>query len=50
MSVVPPGDFRPTFATNRPDEQTVADAINALLHGMRISLGLSPGGGSRVTV
>jgi len=32
----PPGDFRPTFATNRPlSGETVADAVNVLLLGMR---------------
>ena len=36
-------DFRPTFATNRPStEETVADALEALLHGMRINLAVVP--------
>lgn len=41
--VTPPGDFRPTFATNhQADGRTVADAINALLRGMRTSLATVP--------
>ena len=36
-------DFRPTFATNRPSTgETVADALNALLHGMRTHLAVAP--------
>lgn len=36
-------DFRPTFATNRPAAgETVADAINALLAGMRAHLAAPP--------
>ena len=36
-------DFRPTFATNRPSTgETVADALNALLHGMRTNLAVTP--------
>lgn len=36
-------DFRPTFATNRPGTgETVADAINALLRGMRAELAIPP--------
>jgi phosphatidylserine/phosphatidylglycerophosphate/cardiolipin synthase-like enzyme len=36
-------DFRPTFATNRPSTgETVADALNALLHGMRTHLAEAP--------
>jgi superfamily II DNA or RNA helicase len=36
-------DFRPTFATNRPGTgETVADAINALLRGMRTELASPP--------
>ena len=43
MTTTPPGDFRPTFATNRPAEkETVADAINALLAGMRTHLAAPP--------
>ncbi|MEU4835992.1 helicase-related protein [Streptosporangium sp. NPDC023615] len=39
MSVTPSDDFRPTFATNHPEDgQTVADAINTLLEGMRTHL------------
>jgi superfamily II DNA or RNA helicase len=37
------GDFRPTFATNRPGTgETVAQALNELLHGMRTNLALPP--------
>ena len=36
-------DFRPTFATNRPSTgETVADALNTLLHGMRTHLAVVP--------
>jgi superfamily II DNA or RNA helicase len=36
-------DFRPTFATNRPSTgETVADALNILLHGMRTHLAVIP--------
>ena len=36
-------DFRPTFATNRPSTgETVADALNDLLHGMRTHLAVAP--------
>lgn len=43
MTATPPGDFRPTFATNRPaGNETVADAINGLLSGMRTHLSTSP--------
>lgn len=36
-------DFRPTFATNRPSSgETVAEALNALLHGMRAHLAVAP--------
>src|ERR1700746_1264564 len=39
----PSGDFRPTFATNRPSTgETVADALNTLLHGMRTHLAVIP--------
>jgi superfamily II DNA or RNA helicase len=38
-----PADFRPTFATNRPDiGETVAAALNALIHGMRTNLSSPP--------
>jgi superfamily II DNA or RNA helicase len=37
------GDFRPTFATNRPGTgETVAHALNELLHGMRTNLAQPP--------
>ena len=37
------GDFRPTFATNRLESgQTVAEAINTLLNGMRRNLVAAP--------
>ncbi|MET8332184.1 helicase-related protein [Streptosporangium canum] len=40
---LPDGDFRPTFATNQPESgQTVADAINTLLEGMRTNLTVLP--------
>jgi superfamily II DNA or RNA helicase len=40
---VPLPDFRPTFATNRPDAgETVAGAINTLLGGMRSALAEPP--------
>ncbi|MEU3281446.1 helicase-related protein [Streptomyces antibioticus] len=43
MTVTPGGDFRPTFATNQPQPgDTVADAINALLQGMRTHLATPP--------
>jgi hypothetical protein len=36
-------DFRPTFATNRPSTgETVAAALNELLHGMRTHLAVAP--------
>ena len=36
-------DFRPTFATNRPGTgETVAGALNDLLHGMRTHLAVAP--------
>ncbi len=36
-------DFRPTFATNRPEAgETVGDALNTLLHGMRTHLAVPP--------
>lgn len=39
----PARDFRPTFATNRPSSrETVADALNALLRGMRAALAQPP--------
>lgn len=39
----PAGDFRPTFATNQPQQGvTVAHAINALLLGMRTHLATLP--------
>jgi len=38
-----PTDFRPTFATNRPASgETVADALNTLMHGMRTHLTSPP--------
>jgi superfamily II DNA or RNA helicase len=38
-----PGDFRPTFATNRPASgETVAAAVNTLLNGMRQHLAQPP--------
>jgi superfamily II DNA or RNA helicase len=43
MTHAPPDDFRPTFATNRPPAgETVADAINRLLRGMRDHLAAPP--------
>ena len=37
------GDFRPTFATNQPStRETVAQALNDLLHGMRTHLAVPP--------
>ncbi|MEW2098192.1 helicase-related protein [Streptomyces sp. NPDC012485] len=42
MSLTPAGDFRPTFSTNYPDGQTVAAALNALLHGMHTNLAQTP--------
>lgn len=37
------GDFRPTFATNQPEMgETVAQALNALLYGMRAHLAVAP--------
>ncbi len=37
------GDFRPTFATNRPSTgETVAQALNDLLRGMRTHLAVPP--------
>lgn len=43
MTATPPGDFRPTFATNQPTgKETVADAINTLLAGMRTYLASPP--------
>lgn len=37
------GDFRPTFATNRPGTgETVAHALNVLLNGMRVHLAVPP--------
>jgi superfamily II DNA or RNA helicase len=39
----PVQDFRPTFATNRPaTNETVAEAINKLLRGMRTNLAETP--------
>ncbi|HEY9475550.1 MAG TPA: SNF2-related protein, partial [Mycobacteriales bacterium] len=43
MSAASAGDFRPTFATNRPaSKETVAEALNVLLGGMRTHLAVPP--------
>jgi superfamily II DNA or RNA helicase len=43
MPITDGGDFRPTFATNRPEAgETVAHALNALLAGMRTHLAVPP--------
>jgi superfamily II DNA or RNA helicase len=42
VNLTPAGEFRPTFSTNRPERETVAEAINTLLHGMRTHLAATP--------